>query len=200
MKRATTTRRTLSRLALAGVLPLVAMAAACSEDDGGSVRQIDGPEGGSGSGTGSGSGSAAASGSGVAQPVCEPVGDATAADSIVAVALDEWTVVPETSSIGAGAVNFVADNVGEEPHELVVVRGDSIADLPRTDDGGLDEAALGDDVLGEIEPFPAGEDCNGVFDMTPGSYVLLCAIVETESDGTVESHLSEGMATVVTVG
>ena len=47
--------------------------------------------------------------------------------------------------------------------------------------------------------FPAGEACAGVFDMTPGDYVLFCAIVEEEPDGTVENHYELGMKTQVTV-
>ena len=50
---------------------------------------------------------------------------------------------------------------------------------------------------GEIEPFPGGETCEGGFELEAGSYILFCNIVETEEDGTVESHFEEGMVTTV---
>lgn len=110
-------------------------------------------------------------------------------------ALDEWSVAPDTSSAAATSVTFVADNVGEKPHELVVVRGDDVDALPVDEQGALDEEALDKEALvGEIEPFPAGEDCPGTFEMPAGRYVLLCTIVE-EEDGQVESHLALGMHT-----
>jgi hypothetical protein len=72
--------------------------------------------------------------------------------------------------------------------------------LPLDDDGALDEAGLPDGALiGEIEPFPAGESCDGVFDLPAAEYVLVCNITEVESDGTVESHLEQGMLTTFTV-
>jgi hypothetical protein len=107
----------------------------------------------------------------------------------------------ETSGdAGAGNVAFAIDNAGEEPHEFVVVQGDSIEDLPTDDDGALDEGALDSGALiGEVEPFPGGESCEGTFELEAGDYVLLCNIVE-EEDGEVESHLAEGMATTFSVG
>ena len=93
-----------------------------------------------------------------------------------------------------------ADNGGDEPHELVVVRADGVGAIPTNDDGSVDEEAIpAEDLIGEVEPFPAGETCTGVFDLAPGDYVLFCAIVETEPDGTVEDHFANGMATTISV-
>ena len=166
------------------------------------MREI-GDDGSGSSGSGSGSGSAAsgsgsaASGSG-AEAECAPVGDIAAADTTVTVELDEFSIEP-SGTAPAGAVGFELENVGEEPHEMVVVAGDSVEALPTDDDGALVEAELADGVLiGEVEPFPGGGSCSGVFDLAPGDYVLLCNIVE-EEDGETESHLAEGMATTFTV-
>jgi hypothetical protein len=171
--------------------------AACGDDDGGGVR-----ESGSGTGTGTGSathtGTGSASGTGVAGE-CVPVGDLATATTRVNVTLDEWVIEPETASAPAGAVGFVARNEGEEPHELVIVQGVAPADLPLKSNGSLDEEELPEGALiGEIESFPAGTSCNGVFDLTPGEYTLVCNIVE-EEDGEHESHLEEGMVTTFTV-
>lgn len=184
----------LRRLATAAVFALVL--GACGTDDGSSVREPQrGASGSSGSGTGSGAGS----GSGAAAAACEPVGDPATADRRVTALLDEFTVQPETSSVPAGRIAFTARNVGAEPHELVVVRAENAAALPVTQDGSMAEDQLRPgQLVGEIEEFPAGQDCTGVFELQPGSYVLLCNIVETEN-GMTESHFEEGMSTEFTV-
>lgn len=191
-------RRALAVLAIGG---LVALTGCSDEDDGAEVRNVGEEDGGSASGSesgsasGSGSGSGSASGSAVA---CAPVGDPAAADTTIDVELDEWSVTAPTS-VAAGAVHLAAANVGDEPHEVVVVQADSIEALPALDGEGVDEAQLPDGaLLGEIEAFPAGETCDGVFDLTPGTYVLFCNIVE-EEDGEIEDHFALGMATTLTV-
>jgi hypothetical protein len=114
--------------------------------------------------------------------------------------LDEWVIETGDPNAPAGAVGFAAENIGEEPHELVVLAGVEPDALPLDDDGALDEDALPSGALiGEIEPFPAGEPCDGVFDLDPGEYTLICNITEEEPDGTIESHLEEGMLTTFTV-
>jgi hypothetical protein len=131
---------------------------------------------------------------------CEPVGDISTATTTVDVTLDEWVIEVGAPSAPAGPVGFAADNRGKEPHELVVLKGVDAAALPLDDDGALDEAKLPDGALiGEIEPFPAGETCDGVFELDPAEYVLVCNITEVEPDGTVESHLKQGMLTTFTV-
>ena len=80
---------------------------------------------------------------------------------------------------------------------MLVVKG--TPDSLEIVDGRVDEEALGDDAfLGEIPPFPAGEDCTGTFALEAGDYTLLCNILE-EEDGTTVSHVEEGMITGFTV-
>jgi hypothetical protein len=149
--------------------------------------------GGAAGETASASGSASASGI----AACDPA--ASTAEQELTVALDEWSIEAASESAPAGATTIVADNVGEEPHEIVVVRGDDPGALPTDEAGALDEDALSDGaLLGEIEPFDAGTKCPGNFELEAGSYVLLCNIVE-EEDGQTESHLAEGMVTTLTV-
>ncbi|MBM3674287.1 MAG: hypothetical protein FJW88_04915 [Actinobacteria bacterium] len=180
---------------LALVMVLQVVVGACGDnDDGAKVRSI----GDDGSSSASGSASGSASASGTAE--CEPVGDIQEADTRVDVRLDEWVVDLGVPAALAGKIGFVNENIGEEPHELVVVDGVTPTDLPLDDDGALDEAALPDGALvGEVEAFPAGQTCDGVFELDPGEYTLLCNIVETEESGEVESHLKEGMVTTFTV-
>ncbi len=109
--------------------------------------------------------------------------------------LNEWDIKPSIEP-KAGVVTFVAENTGKEPHELVIVKGDTAEGLPKDADGGLDEDKLAEGALiGEIEPFPGGQLCKGAFTLTAGKYVLLCNIVETEPNGEKESHFKEGMHT-----
>lgn len=187
------TMRTLAAVALA----LGLLGAACGSDDGADVRTV-----GEGTGTGTGTGTEAetgteATGTGAAE--CEPVGDPAAADTTVGVELREYSVTPQVAEIEAGTITFEASNVGNQPHEFVVVEGDDPAGLPTTDDGAFDEEAHGEEnVAGEVERFPSGEDCTGTFDLEPGNYVLLCNVL-TEEAGTVESHYMLGMRTSFTV-
>lgn len=170
--------------------PLLATLAASTLAVAGCGGAADTTVGGSASGSASATGSA----SGIAAEECPSPGDG------VHVELDEWSVAPETQELTAGEVTFVADNVGEEPHELVVVRADSVDALPVDEHGVLDEGGLPEgDFLGEIEPFPSGASCAGEFTLEAGTYVLLCNIAETEQSGELESHLAEGMATTITV-
>jgi uncharacterized cupredoxin-like copper-binding protein len=167
----------------AAMVGLLAMA--CGDDDG--------TVSGSASGSGSGSGVASGSGSGVAG--CELAGSGA---TDVTVTLQEWSVEAAESSVTAGDVRFVAKNEGEEPHELVVVRADSPDELT-VEDGKVAEDALPDGALiGEIEPFPAGQTCERSFELAAGNYVLFCNIVEQE-DGRLESHFENGMRTQLVV-
>jgi len=155
--------------------------AGCGSDDGGAVRKT----GESGSG-------------GASAVACVPVGEPSTAATTVTVDLDEWKISPAEDSVPAGIIAFEAVNKGKVPHELVVVKGVAPDDLPETDDGALDEAKLPDGaLLGEIEGFPDGETCTGVFELAAGDYTLVCNI--TENEGKKEIHLANGMVTSFTV-
>jgi hypothetical protein len=194
---------------IVGIAVAVLAFGACGGDDGGGVREVGGGSGsgtgsgsGSGSGAGSGSGGGSGSGSGAAaeeKPECRPFGDKSTATSTVNVQLNEFAIVLDTNTAPAGKIAFVATDTGKEPHELVILHGGP-NDLPTDKDGALDEKKLpGGTLVGEIEPFPAGETCDGTFDLSPGEYTLICNVVETEENGKHESHLKEGMLSTFTV-
>jgi hypothetical protein len=192
----------LVKLVLVAVLVL-AGAACGSDDDGSDVRNIgeESSESGSGSGSGSGShasGSESASGSASAPADGCHVEDGIEATDAAEVhaALGDFSIEVDTDSVTADAVTFEAENVGEHDHELAVVRADDAESLPTDDDGAVDLEALGDDVIGEIEAFPAGETCEGTFELEAGDYVLLCNLVE---HGGEEVHFELGMHTTFSV-
>lgn len=61
----------------------------------------------------------------------------------------------------------------------------------------VDETAAGR-VIGEIEPFEPTTEKELILALEPGSYVLLCNIVETEN-GQREGHYRMGMRTALKV-
>lgn len=126
-------------------------------------------------------------------------GDDDAGGDTIDVVVSEWTVeAPATAK--AGTVTINATNDGGETHELVVVRADSSAGFVQDETGKVDEDGFAEgDFIGEITEFEAGTSSSGTFELTPGTYILFCNIVEEEADGTFESHFMEGMQTTLVV-
>jgi len=114
----------------------------------------------------------------------------------VNVTLHEWSVEPDSATVPAGTIYFLASNEGEEPHELVIVRSDDAPDELPVVDGLVAEDRV--DLIGEIEGIAPGSQASGVFELVPGRYILLCNIAELE-EGKLESHYQLGMATSFTV-
>lgn len=131
--------------------------------------------------------------------------------STVGVALGEWSITPNPTSVPAGLVRFEVSNGGPaDPHELVIFKTNTpIADLEQIaianpEERGFlpEEGVPGVEFIGEVEEFDVGQQRSGVFELTAGNYVLLCNIVEHEEldeHGNPESHLLEGMAVTFTV-
>jgi hypothetical protein len=162
-------------LLLASLL-LVTTFAACGDDDGA----------GTASASGSASGSVA-----TAAGDCEVVdGTDAEADSEIHATLSEYAIDVEEESGEAGVIKFEATNDGDVAHELVVLKARK-DDIEIGDDGAPEETGL----IGEIEAFAPGTECQGSFELEPGTYTLLCAIVEESG----ESHFAEGMATELEV-
>jgi len=184
------TTRWLMGLGVATALAL----SGCGDDDGAAVRDLGG-DSGSGSSPESGSASSPAT-----PGECVTVGTSDApVTNGIGVDLGEWFVDPVPGATQPGVIDVVASNVGAEDHELVIVKADSPADLTVVD-GAVQEDDLPDGAfIGEIEAFPGGEECSGAFELEAADYVLFCNIVETEADGTIESHYEEGMVTTFTV-
>jgi hypothetical protein len=172
--------------------------AACGNDDGSSVRDNGGS--GSAAGSGSGTGSSSKDTGSTAAVSCQPVGDKKDANSTIVVRLTEYTITMSSQQVAAGTVHFALTNGGKQPHEFLVLRGVAPKDLPLDDKGALDESKLpGGAIVGEVEPFLGGGDtCDGTFELRPGSYTILCNIVEKVGSESV-SHLHKGMVTTLTV-
>ena len=142
----------------------------------------------------------AACSSGTATSSPAPAGDggSPAAGQTVDVTLQEWAVVPASTSVAAGDVTFAVTNDGpEDPHEFVVLKTDLDAGaLPTDATGAVDEAGEGITVIDEIEDIPVGESPDLTVALDAGKYVLLCNIYEESEQ---ESHYQMGMRTNFTV-
>lgn len=119
----------------------------------------------------------------------------------VSVALQEFAVLPSVASVPAGTVTFVAKNIGpDDVHEMVVVRTDLAPDaLPVDKDGKAAEEGTGITSIGETGDIAVGETKEASFELPPGKYLLICNIVQTEPDGSLEAHYKVGMRTGFTV-
>ncbi len=125
--------------------------------------------------------------------VTPPPSGATQVD----VVLKEWSIEVSPATVKAGQVYFLADNQGPlAPHEVVVIKSRAAPDSLTAVEGVVPEQTV--NVIGEIEGFAPDTKASGVFNLTPGTYVLICNIVELK-EGQVESHYLLGMHTVFTV-
>jgi hypothetical protein len=118
----------------------------------------------------------------------------------VAVTLQEWAVVPASTSAPAGPITFDVTNQGPaDPHEFVVFKTDlAHRSLPTKDDGSVDEEGEGVVLINEIEEFDVGTTESATYDLAAGKYVFICNLVEEEA-GTLESHYGLGMSVEFTV-
>jgi uncharacterized cupredoxin-like copper-binding protein len=118
------------------------------------------------------------------EPTPPPSGDG------ITVELDEFTVVPNPATTGAGQVTFTASNVGSITHNLRVIATDLAPDaLPVTGDATVDESAV--DVVASSDDIDPEAQEELTAELAEGTYVLIC---------NVPSHYDGGMHAGFTVG
>jgi uncharacterized cupredoxin-like copper-binding protein len=132
----------------------------------------------------------AASGCAGAQPSPSPA--MTAGATIIQVNLQEWAVVPASTTTAAGDVTFRVTNTGpEDVHEFVILKTDlDPGALPVDANGAVTETGAGIVVIDEIEDIPVGQTRELKVTLAAGKYVLLCNIYD---DGEKEAHYAMGM-------
>jgi iron uptake system component EfeO len=118
--------------------------------------------------------------------------------STIAVTLQEFAVIPASSSAPAGSITFDVTNEGpEDTHEFVVVKTDLAPDaLPTSADGSVDEEGEGIEPVNEIEDIAVGDNPTLTVTLEAGSYALICNVYDESEQ---ESHYQEGMFTGFTV-
>jgi uncharacterized cupredoxin-like copper-binding protein len=114
------------------------------------------------------------------------------------VELQEFAVIPAQDSVPAGSITFNVENTGpDDVHEFVVIKTDLAPDaLPTDENGAVDEAGEGIEMIDEIEDIPVGETPSLTVDLDAGNYVLICNIWDEEEQ---EAHYAMGMRTAFTV-
>ena len=127
--------------------------------------------------------------------------DSTAPSPVtVNVTLREFNISLDRASAPRGTVIFHVTNSGEDIHEFLVIRTDRAPNaLPTEADGSYQENGAGTQLLEEIEEVPPGSSRDLTLDLAEGSHVLICNMVMTEPDGTVEVHYQLGMRTAFQV-
>jgi uncharacterized cupredoxin-like copper-binding protein len=91
---------------------------------------------------------------------------AAAAKGTVYVQLGDYWAAPTVGSIRAGKVTFIAKNVGQVPHELMVERMPMKFDSPMHPN---EDAAQG--MIDDMEP---GQSGRMTVRLSPGRYMLFC--------------------------
>ena len=79
---------------------------------------------------------------------------------------------------------------------MVVIKTDLAPDaLPVDKDDVVDEEGEGLEPIGEVEDIEVNGSKEVALALDPGKYVLICNILQTEPDGSLESHYKVGMRT-----
>lgn len=99
---------------------------------------------------------------------------------------DEFSLVPSTTTVPAGAITFDSINDGKMLHEMVVVKTDKTPAELTMENGEADEA----DAVGEAPDIEPGANKSFTVDLTPGHYILLCNL---------PGHYAGGMYAELTV-
>jgi uncharacterized cupredoxin-like copper-binding protein len=151
----------LIALLVAGIL----VAAGCGEDRGES--------------------STSTSTNGTGTTATEPTTTTSDAESgnAIEVGLNEWKVIVEAPSVGAGEVKLEGENEGKVDHELVVLKTDTKAADLKVDGAVAEEEG---ENLGEASDIAPGEKGEVEVDLEPGHYILLCNL---------PGHYQQGMHT-----
>ena len=124
----------------------------------------------------------------------------TPAGSAVSVNITEYIVAPAPTSASAGHITFTVKNIGGTEHELQVIKTElAPGALPANADHSANLQGAGVQVAGSVPKFAKQEKRSLTLDLQPGSYVLICNVVQQNSNGTTTSHYAEGMRAAFTV-
>lgn len=119
-----------------------------------------------------------------------------AAGESVAVALRDFVIDTETT-FTAGEVTFDVVNEGtsEFNHEFAIIAAETYDELPKLENGAVDEEALADgQFLGRTAVLEPGQAETITFDLEPGKYLFICNI-----NFGPNSHAANGQILGVTV-
>jgi hypothetical protein len=105
----------------------------------------------------------------------------------------DYQLTPDTVDAKAGKFGFDVNNAGTVKHELVLVRADSIDQLPKRPGGSVDEDKISEtSKIGETGEFSANTTKHLNVKLQAGTYIMFCNIIQNTSLGPV-SHFARGM-------
>lgn len=117
------------------------------------------------------------------------------AGTMISIRLSEWEILPSADTAKAGPVTFRSENIGVETHEMVLFKTDlAPEEMPLDQDGAVDEAGAGLELIDEVEDVKAGELKQFTATLAPGKYVMACNAVENG-----QRHFMNKMYKVFTV-
>jgi hypothetical protein len=110
---------------------------------------------------------------------------------------DHGSVIDTQDTFTAGEVTFeVVNDAGSEfNHEFAIIAADSYEELPKLENGAVDEDALAEgQFLGRTEVLEPGQAETITFDLEPGTYLFICNI-----NFGPNSHAANGQMLTATV-
>jgi hypothetical protein len=113
--------------------------------------------------------------------------------------LDEFSFTFDRGRLGTGNVAFRADNVGDQPHEVVLIKVTGTTPLTQllqqfAEAEGPDDLPQGAEPFAFAGPVEPGDDTNMVFTepLTSGRYLMVCFLPD-EDDPEMTPHALKGM-------
>ena len=121
---------------------------------------------------------------------------AEAAGESVAVTLSEFEIeTQDTFTAGQVTFDVINDGTSEFNHEFAIIAAGTYEELPKLDNGAVDEDALADGMLlGRTERLEPGQAETIAFDLEPGTYLFICNV-----NFGPNSHAANGQTLTVTV-
>lgn len=119
------------------------------------------------------------------------------------VEIREWNLTISEEKLPAGEIEVTVKNKGKEVHELVFIKlngNEPVGRLPVDKNGGIDEKTMTwGKLIDEVEGMDPGKKAKITLNLKPGRYAVICNVIETEPDGSIEAHYSMGMFAQLTV-
>ena len=107
--------------------------------------------------------------------------------------LNEFTIKLGSPSLSSGKVLLTANNVGNEEHELVLVRASAVTDLPTKADGSVDEDKTAEtDKVGEIEHVMSHQTKSSSLQLDPGTNVVFCNVDQMGTGSMMNGNMGSG--------
>jgi uncharacterized cupredoxin-like copper-binding protein len=103
-------------------------------------------------------------------------GDTGTSGDSIAVTLKDFAIAPAMTTAPSGTVSFDISNDGPSVHEFEVLATDTAPDALPVDSGVAQTQAS--EIVDEVENIAPGTSAALSVDLDPGSYVIICNVVD----------------------